>query len=424
MPVPSVQGDESENEYVSRCIRKMIDEYDQTQAAAICYATYRKKEEMSKMGELYVIQPRKAEGRGQYLSRCSNNSRMREQFPNIKERSGFCLNSFNEYYKYWNRLEMGNIPKDTALGSCIAQEKAKGFNYREAYARCSTKVVAPNVEIVLEEEDNLLIEPVAFQDCPPATLDIPLNIENRQKCIDQANYGPLDPNLPNEDYWKKKAEQFRTTPEEAKKALCDNCSFFIKTKFMLDCIAEGLGDTGNDPYDSINAGELGYCEAYDFKCAGSRTCDAWVVGGPIVDEFATIGPRGGIKASPKAPKSDTPNEDPKGEGTAEGKASGKRGAVVTAEQEKTLQGKVDDFNEKDSNTKNGRATLGALKSVFQRGLGAYNTSHSPNVRSSEQWAYARVNAFLYLLKNGRPENPKYTTDYDLLPKGHPKGSIK
>ena len=144
------------------------------------------------------------------------------------------------------------------------------------------------------------------------------------------------------------------------------------------------------------------------------------VGVDLFDEFAEVGPRGGIRASPKAPKSDTPNKDPKGEGTAEGSASGVRGAKVTEAQEKTLQKKVDDFNEKDSNTKNGRATLGALKSVFQRGLGAYNTSHSPNVSSAEQWAYARVNAFLYLLKNGRPENKKYTTDYDLLPKDHPK----
>jgi hypothetical protein len=144
------------------------------------------------------------------------------------------------------------------------------------------------------------------------------------------------------------------------------------------------------------------------------------VGVDLFDEFAEVGPRGGIRASPKAPKSDTPNPDPKGEGTAEGSASGVRGAKVTEAQEKTLQKKVDDFNEKDSNTKNGRATLGALKSVFQRGLGAYNTSHSPNVSSAEQWAYARVNAFLYLLKNGRPENAKYTTDYDLLPKDHPK----
>jgi hypothetical protein len=139
-----------------------------------------------------------------------------------------------------------------------------------------------------------------------------------------------------------------------------------------------------------------------------------------MENFAEVGPRGGINPSDKAPKSGTPNPNPKGEGTAKGDASGKRGAKVSAEQEKTLQKKVDDFNEKESNTKNGRATLGALKSVFQRGLGAFNVSHSPKVQSSEQWAYARVNAFLYLLKNGRPQNRKYTTDNDLLPKDHPK----
>jgi HK97 family phage prohead protease len=35
---------------------------------------------------------------------------------------------------------------------------------------------------------------------------------------------------------------------------------------------------------------------------------------------------------------------------------------------------------------------------------------------------ARVNAYLYLLRNGRPENPAYVTDNDLLPSGHPKSS--
>ena len=136
--------------------------------------------------------------------------------------------------------------------------------------------------------------------------------------------------------------------------------------------------------------------------------------------FAKVGERGAIVASDKAPKSDTPREDPKGEGTAKGDASGKRGAEVTAEQEATLEKKAADFNAKDSNTRNGRATPGALKAVFQRGLGAFNTSSSPRVTSASQWAFARVNAFLYLLKNGRPENPKYTTDNDLLPEKHPK----
>jgi hypothetical protein len=258
-----------------------------------------------------------------------------------------------------------------------------------------------------------------FATCPEATQNIKLNIENRQKAIDEANYGPINPNEPNEDYWKAKADQFKGNIEEAKKALCGNCAFFYRTPQILKCIADGLGEEV-DPYEAIKAGEIGYCDAFDFKCAANRTCSAWVGGGPIT--MAEVGPRGGIKESPKAPKSDTKNPNPKGEGTAKGDASGKRGAKVTTEQEKTLQGKVDDFNKKESNTKNGNATLGALKSVFQRGLGAYNTSRSPVVKSAEQWAYARVNAFLYLLKNGRPENEKYTTDYDLLPKGHPKAS--
>lgn len=137
------------------------------------------------------------------------------------------------------------------------------------------------------------------------------------------------------------------------------------------------------------------------------------------EAFAVVGPRGGIVKAPKAPASGTPNKDPKGEGSAKGDASGKS-AKVSAADEETLKNKVKDFNEKDSNTKNGNATLGQLKSVFQRGLGAFNTSHSPAVKSASQWAFARVNAYLYLLKNGRPENPKYDTDYDLLPKGHPK----
>ena len=120
------------------------------------------------------------------------------------------------------------------------------------------------------------------EECPPATQDIKLNIENRQTAIDQANYGPLNPNEPNEDYWKAKAEQFKGDVEEAKKALCGNCAFFYRTPEILKCIAEGLGEEV-DPYEAIDAGEIGYCEAFDFKCAASRTCSAWVVGGPITE---------------------------------------------------------------------------------------------------------------------------------------------
>ena len=55
------------------------------------------------------------------------------------------------------------------------------------------------------------------------------------------------------------------------------------TQWVNEFFEGGIGGNPKDAFDTIDAGELGYCEAFDFKCAASRTCDAWVIGGPIVD---------------------------------------------------------------------------------------------------------------------------------------------
>ena len=123
--------------------------------------------------------------------------------------------------------------------------------------------------------------------CPPATLDIELNLKNRQYAIEKIGYGPLNPNEPNEEFWQKKAERWSVTPDDAKKSVCGNCVMFIRTPKMLDCISQGLqaGESSEtNAWDAIDKAELGYCEGLDFKCAASRTCDAWVVGGPITEE--------------------------------------------------------------------------------------------------------------------------------------------
>jgi hypothetical protein len=168
----------------------------------------------------------------------------------------------------------------------------------------------------------------------------------------------------------------------------------------------------------------GKCYTYNPNNEGSKrnAKKSAILQGVAIGEYAEIGERGGIKKSDKAPKSDTPNKDPQGEGTAKGNASTTRGAEVTKEVEETLRKKADEFNEKYKEKLGYGANIGALKTVYQRGVGAYNTSHSPEVKSAGQWAQARVNAFLYLLKNGRPQNKKYTTDYDLLPEKHPKSN--
>lgn len=119
--------------------------------------------------------------------------------------------------------------------------------------------------------------------CPRATQDVGVNLSNRKKAIEDASYGPLNPSEPNTEYWQELADEWEVPVAEAKKQRCGNCAAFIQTPAMLECIKGGLaeGDTSENAWDVTKAGELGYCEAFDFKCASRRTCRAWIVGGPI-----------------------------------------------------------------------------------------------------------------------------------------------
>ena len=85
-----------------------------------------------------------------------------------------------------------------------------------------------------------------------------------------------------------------------------------------------------------------------------------------------------------------------------------------------LENKVKEHNEEHGSAKSKRVTLGMLAKVYKRGIGAYNTnpqSVRPSVTSEEQWAMARVNSFLYAVRNGKFRSGKHDTD--LLPDGHP-----
>ena len=94
--------------------------------------------------------------------------------------------------------------------------------------------------------------------------------------------------------------------------------------------------------------------------------------------------------------------------------------ALSASVKKGLAKKVEEHNEKHGDKKGKRVTLRMLSAVFRRGVGAYNTnpgSVRPSVTSSDQWAYARVNAFLFAVRTGRFRRGKF--DLDLLPSGHP-----
>lgn len=121
------------------------------------------------------------------------------------------------------------------------------------------------------------------QGCPIATQDTHVNLDNRQHAIDEYMYGPLDPSQPSVEFWKKIQEVWHADSiEQVKSARCNNCAAFNMSYKMQTCIADGIGnEPGSDAMDTVKAGQLGYCMLFKFKCAGERTCMAWVTGGPV-----------------------------------------------------------------------------------------------------------------------------------------------
>jgi len=106
-----------------------------------------------------------------------------------------------------------------------------------------------------------------------------------------------------------------------------------------------------------------------------------------------------------------------------GMISEDRAAEITGSVKEALSTKAKEHNEKVGDVASKRTSTRTLEAVFRRGVGAYKTnpqSVRPTVKSPEQWAYARVNSFLYALRNGKFRSGKHDTD--LLPKGHPMAS--
>jgi hypothetical protein len=71
-----------------------------------------------------------------------------------------------------------------------------------------------------------------------------------------------------------------------------------------------------------------------------------------------------------------------------------------------LKNKLEEWDEKYADT-HGKITMGMLRDVYDRGVGAYRTNPSsvrPNVKSPEQWAMARVNSFLSAARGSKSIN--------------------
>lgn len=73
-----------------------------------------------------------------------------------------------------------------------------------------------------------------------------------------------------------------------------------------------------------------------------------------------------------------------------------------------LKEKVKNHNAKHSK----KVTLGQLKKVYRRGLGAFSSSHRPG-KSRAQWAMARVNTFLRMQSGGKVKDAYRRADQDI-----------
>ena len=125
--------------------------------------------------------------------------------------------------------------------------------------------------------------------CPIETQDVKKNLKKRDWAFKNVGYGPANPGLSNNTFWNDKANEWQTDLAQAKSMRCGNCSAFIQTPEMLECIRSGI-DKEKDSFakDVMDSANLGFCELFDFKCAADRTCNAWLVGGPITDSNVEI----------------------------------------------------------------------------------------------------------------------------------------
>tara|TARA_B110000858_G_scaffold40443_1_gene45954 strand:- start:90 stop:1061 length:972 start_codon:yes stop_codon:yes gene_type:complete len=118
--------------------------------------------------------------------------------------------------------------------------------------------------------------------------------------------------------------------------------------------------------------------------------------------------RSGPKSGAQTPAK--PNE--RKEGSSENKkgSAGKDGKKITFSENivTSLKNKVKEHNEKYSK----KVSLTQLKKIYRRGAGAFSSSHRPG-KTRGQWAMARVNMFLKMVRGGEVKKAYRAADQDV-----------
>ena len=118
--------------------------------------------------------------------------------------------------------------------------------------------------------------------------------------------------------------------------------------------------------------------------------------------------RSGPKSSSQTPAK--PSERKKGSSKNKPGSAGDKGSKITFSEKviKALKNKVKEHNEKYSK----KVTLSQLKKVYRRGAGAFSQSHRPG-KTRGQWAMARVNMFLKMMRGGKVKDSYRAADQDI-----------
>lgn len=130
----------------------------------------------------------------------------------------------------------------------------------------------------------------AVTGCPAATQSIEINLRNRQTAISKYGYGPANPDdaeANNTAFWNRLAKMWNVSVENVMTMRCGNCAAFDVSDKMRDCIAKGFNEKGIDSMATVEKADIGYCNFLHFKCAGERTCDAWIAGGALDNKDLT-----------------------------------------------------------------------------------------------------------------------------------------
>lgn len=141
---------------------------------------------------------------------------------------------------------------------------------------------------------------MARSNCPPATQDIRLNTEHRDRAIQMFDYGPPNPALPSDWFWRKLASRWSKKPtreqiDETKTMRCGNCGVFDVSPAMKACMPRGYAPDAYEEAAMKSGAVLGYCWAHNFKCASTRTCATWVQGPAIsTDERSPMNKAGKV----------------------------------------------------------------------------------------------------------------------------------